>query len=211
MNALAIPEQKRASPDEASFGEVLEGLRNGDPQTAEYIWRRYAEALAQRAEAELFAVARRRHDPEDITQSVFRSFFHKCRGQGYESLTAEEADWRELWALLAAMVRYKCWRANRRCHDRKHNQAREISLADGADARLEDRSTVDVEAEWIEARSFIEHGPERWTPLQKSVMQLLLEGYSPPQIAALKTCSRRTVERIRQQLIKQLSQFIHRD
>ena len=71
--------------------------------------------------------------------------------------------------------------------------------------------TGDAEMEWREVREFIEHGLEHWTPLQKSVTRLLLEGYTPQQIATLNGCSRRTAERIRKQLMAMLTDLLQAD
>src|SRR5262249_8421350 len=58
---------------------MLAGLCQGDPATAEEFWRRFGPVLNQVAEKNLDQRWRRRFGPEDVVQSVCRTFFRRAR------------------------------------------------------------------------------------------------------------------------------------
>ncbi len=58
---------------------LLQRYQEGDEQAAEEIFNRYLQRLVQLASGQLSEKLRRRVAPEDIVQSVFRSFFGKAQ------------------------------------------------------------------------------------------------------------------------------------
>ena len=54
---------------------LLERFRSGDELAAEALFSRYFERLTSLARTRLSSSLKRRTDPEDIVQSVYRSFF----------------------------------------------------------------------------------------------------------------------------------------
>ena len=53
----------------------IDRLKQGDPASAEEIWKRYYERLVRLARQKLLAGKRRAADEEDIVLSAFDSFF----------------------------------------------------------------------------------------------------------------------------------------
>jgi hypothetical protein len=74
-------------------------LAGGDPDAARAVVDRYARRLAAVAAARLPAVARSKVDPEDVAQSVFRTFFRRHKAGQFHP---EHRD--ALWALLLGRV-----------------------------------------------------------------------------------------------------------
>ena len=58
-----------------SFDDVITRLRDGDSEAATEIFHRFAARLIALARTRLDSRVRQKVDPEDVVQSVFRSFF----------------------------------------------------------------------------------------------------------------------------------------
>jgi DNA-directed RNA polymerase specialized sigma24 family protein len=84
---------------------LLERFRAGDESAAEAIFARYFGRLTLLARSRLSARLARRTDPEDIVQSVYRSFFVGAREGRYELERGGD-----LWRLLASITRHKLLR-----------------------------------------------------------------------------------------------------
>src|SRR5438552_3692963 len=78
-------------------------LRRGDPDAAREVFNRYACRLATLVAARLPALARPKLDPEDVAQSVLRTFFRRHAGGEFHP-----AHWDALWTLLAVLAARKC-------------------------------------------------------------------------------------------------------
>src|SRR4029079_10554541 len=70
-----------------SFVELAGRLRAGDEGAAAEVFRRFAGRLIALAHTELDARLRRKVDPEDIVQSVYRSFFTRHRAGHFDLAT----------------------------------------------------------------------------------------------------------------------------
>jgi RNA polymerase sigma-70 factor (ECF subfamily) len=90
-------------PDDASFDELMVRLKTGDQQAARDVFTRFVERLIALSRTQMNAKLRRKVDPEDVVQSVFKSFFARHADDQYEL-----ADWTGLWALLATITVHKC-------------------------------------------------------------------------------------------------------
>src|SRR5260370_7025785 len=86
-----------------TFETLLERLRGGDGEAAQEIFQRYARRLIALARSRLNPLMRQKVDPEDVMQSVFKSFFAR-QDEGQFDLT----DWDSLWSLLTSLTLRKC-------------------------------------------------------------------------------------------------------
>src|SRR5262249_31781480 len=93
------------SPDR-SFEGVMARLRAGDNEAATRVFNRFANRLIELAQKKLNPKTRRKLDPEDVLQSVFRSFFAR---QAAGTLKEPES-WDNLWGLLVVLTLRKCGR-----------------------------------------------------------------------------------------------------
>src|SRR5262245_5216743 len=64
--------------------DLLARWRNGDQQAAAVLFHRYADRLVALAKSRLSARLASRVDPEDVVQSVYRSFFVDARVGRYD-------------------------------------------------------------------------------------------------------------------------------
>src|SRR5205823_4289317 len=103
--------------DETSFAEMMERLRLGDGPAAAQIFDRFAGRLVGLARSRIHGLLRQKVDPEDIVQSVFRSFFLR-QSEG----RMEVGSWDSLWGLLVVITLRKCGR----CVEYFHAARRDI-------------------------------------------------------------------------------------
>lgn len=85
--------------DASQSVELVVRLRDSDGEAAQLVFDRYADRLAGLAYRNLSQRMRQRIDPEDVVQSVYRSFFRKAEEGRF---TIERAG--DLWRLLAAIT-----------------------------------------------------------------------------------------------------------
>src|SRR5258705_11337062 len=95
-----------AEMDQAdSFEDLMARLRIGDDGAAAEVYRRFVQRLVVLAHRQFDPRVRDRADPEDVVQSVFKSFFARY-GRGQFVLN----DWGEIWGLLVVISLRKCAR-----------------------------------------------------------------------------------------------------
>ena len=84
---------------EERWTRLVRGLREGDPQIVEEFCEQYGALLQQLADKHLSEDLRRRVGPEDVVQSVCRTFLRRARAGEFEL-----ADSEGLWRLLCAIT-----------------------------------------------------------------------------------------------------------
>jgi RNA polymerase sigma factor (sigma-70 family) len=164
--------------------ELLQRYQAGDARAASELFHRYEHRLQHLARSCLAPRLARRVAPEDVVQSACRSFFRRAR-EGAFTL-AERGD---LWRLLARITRHKVCRSARR-----HGaDCRAVGREQSAEAEYPDSATDPADAAVLadELAAAVITLPAT----QQSVVELWLEGVTPPEIAARLGCSRRTVRR----------------
>jgi RNA polymerase sigma-70 factor (ECF subfamily) len=149
-------------------------------------------------------------DPEDVVQSVFQSFFDRCRNDELEF-----TGWDNLWALLAVMAMRRCaWES------RWHRAARR-------DVRREiPELTPQADQHWLESFATRDESPETAVQLadtfarvmvhldeaDQEVLRLALQGWTVGEISLELSRHPRTVYRVlqnfRQKLVEQDSQIL---
>jgi RNA polymerase sigma-70 factor (ECF subfamily) len=175
------------------FTHLMSCLQQGHPDAARHIFQRYAQRLVALAANRLPAAVQTKEAPEDVVQSVFRTFF---RRQAEGRFVVD--DWDRLWKLLAAITIHKCghrlerWLAD--CRDVRREQGPpqgDTSYTD--DWRIADPSPTPAEA--VLLRETLEEMLQRLSERQRPVVLLRLQGYSIAEIAEQLRCSERTILR----------------
>jgi RNA polymerase sigma-70 factor (ECF subfamily) len=115
-------------PTDDSFADVMARLRAGDDDAAAQVFRRFTRRLVALARARLDSRVRQKVDPEDVLQSVYKSFFLRCE-QGKLSL----GGWDNLWSLLTVITTRKCGRWARKFHTGRRDVAAEVPAAGACD------------------------------------------------------------------------------
>ena len=127
-----------------------------------------------------------RIDPEDVVQSVFRSFFH--RNQSGQFVFDETSD---VWRLLAAIT-YRKVQQTIRHHHRQQRDVKRETLSDDLSPVTESEATVSSLAMMEE---LIDRIVDRIPETHRCILTLRLENYSIEEIADKVQVSSRTVER----------------
>jgi RNA polymerase sigma-70 factor (ECF subfamily) len=164
-----------------SFVDLAARLESGDQEAAAEIVRRYGPRLAALARRRLHAIVRPRLDPEDIVQSVFRSFFQRQARSGF---TLD--GWDTLWRLLACMTVRECARKGSRTVP---EMADPIALA-----TTQDRQPTPDEAVCL--ADTVEHLLYGLSESERDMLLLRLQGYSSREVGQSLGCSERKVQRL---------------
>ena len=178
-----------------SFAELMARLRAGQNDAATQVFNRFANRLVALARKQLDPQVLQKLDPEDVLQSVFRSFFTRYpSGQ----LGAVEG-WDNLWAILAVITLRKCGRRRDYFHAARRDVRREVAGQPGADESAQDVGASDDEPTPAEAAMLTETVERLMRCLEgrhREVLALSLQGYSPPEISGRLGCTERTVYRV---------------
>lgn len=170
---------------------LLRRIRAGADQDAALdLYLRYARRLLQLTRQKTPSDLATRLDPEDIVQSVFRTFFRRASAGQYDVPEGEE-----LWKLLLVITLNKVkrkgayHRADKRDVQRTqpHQQAELNAKIDGDEALAYQFLQMSVD-------EVIAHLP----PASQMIVRLRIEGYEMAEIAHRVTRSKRTVERVLQ-------------
>ncbi len=171
--------------------QLLQRYQAGDEQAAEIIFHRYLHRLVKLAGAQLSEKLQRRVAPEDVVQSVFRSFFGKAR-EGRFSLQRAG----DLWRLLASITKHKLLKQAEHHRQQKRALKREQVVADNADENAVEAYAVEpTEVEGLALADEVEVLMGELDPLQRTMLELRLQGQAIPEIAETVERSERTVRR----------------
>jgi len=170
-------------------------LAEGDPEVANEFWGRYGARLQGLAARYLSTGLRRREGPEDVVQSVCRTFFRRVQIGKFE-LADSESLWRLLCAITVTKVRQKA-RFHRREKRGLHRERHFEPAAD--DSRSPELPLQDAEPTPAEAAEFADELQQLLGALdqeEQRLVELRLEQYTYQEIAEKLGCSQRTVRRI---------------
>ncbi len=177
-----------------SFTDLMARLRAGDQDAAAEVFHLYAHRLAALARARLDAVLRRKEDPEDVLQSVFKSFFlRQAAGQ------FELHDWDSLWGLLARITAHKCGHRIEHFRAARRDVRREAGPPPSSADTLPGWEALAREPSPEEAACLTEMLEEAMRGLddrEREVLALSLQGHTPAEISAKLGRTERTVYRL---------------
>ena len=189
-----------------SFESLMTRLRAGDDEAAAVVFHRYARRLVALACRQFDAWITTKADPEDIIQSVFKSFFVRCElGQ------FEVDDWENLWCLLAVITLRKCGERRDYLRAERRDAAREVALRVSIESREPWWQAIDREPTPYEAAMLADLVKGLLLDLDREARQiaeLSLQGYTAEEVADRFGRSERTVWRLRQKLRNRLSRLI---
>ncbi len=174
---------------------LIHGLRAGDERVVAEFCDRYGDALQRVAEKHLAPGVRRRVGPEDVVQSVFRTFFRRARVGEFQL-----ADGDALWRLLCAIALTKA-REQMRFHLRKKRGLdRETPIGprpdDSGAAGLDAADPRPTPAEAAEFADFFRQALAGLDEEERQVAELKLQELTNDEVAARLGSSERTVRRI---------------
>jgi RNA polymerase sigma-70 factor (ECF subfamily) len=185
-------------PDAVPDQILASYCRAGDEEAARQLFDKYMERLVALARRRISQRMASRVDPEDIVQSVFRTFFGRLRAGQFQ---IEDQD--DLCKLLMRITVHKTLRQVAFHRAAKRNPALEKGQQDAVDDRLlevlDSEPTPEATVTFVDQ---LEHFLARLRPEERQVLEMRLQGHSNEEIAAKLNIKhdrtiRRIVERIR--------------
>ncbi len=148
---------------------------------------RFTDRLLRLASSRLPNRLQQRVDPEDIVQSVFRSFFDRnSRGR----FQFEQSP--DVWRLLAAMTYRKVKKTIRHHGQQLRDVRREASTPSDFPTAQDDAPTA---SSWVVMMELLEGILEQIPETHQRIVRLRLDGHSIDEIAATVGVTSRTVDR----------------
>ena len=196
---MATPEGRVAA--DPSDRTLLRRFRDGEHDAATALYVRYASRLLALAGARTSPSLASRFDPEDVVQSVFRTFFRRA-AQGLYKLPPGD----ELWQLFLVIALNKV----RGLSVYHRAQKRDVTRTSGSleiDAFSESADETPMKILQLVVDDYISQLPES----QQQVIRMRIEGHEVNQIAQQTNRSKRTVERVLQRFRHELAELIDGD
>jgi RNA polymerase sigma-70 factor (ECF subfamily) len=190
--------------EEVSDHSLLRRFQLGQADASTELYLRYAERLRVLAAAQSSADLARRFDPEDIVQSVFRTFFRRA-SQGHYTVP----DGEEMWKLLLVIALNKV-RAAGAFHRAAKRDVRQTLGGEAFERTLEVEPGPD-EAALTVLRLVVEDVLAGLPDPHRRMIELRIEGHEVAQIADTVDRSKRSVERVIQDFCRHLNALIRED
>lgn len=197
MNELSSPNGHSESVP-ASDQSLLRRIRHGEEEAATQLYLRYSHRLMQLAKANTSRDLATRFDPEDVVQSVFRSFFRRASGGCYEV-----PEGGELWRLLLvlALNKVRALALHHRAQKRDVSQTVGATGLEELSARQAEQCTEPVKILELVIEDLLQQMP----PVQRQIVEFRIEGCTVAEIAERTKRSKRTIERTLQSFREQLA------
>lgn len=193
-----------AEPGEVSDRSLLRRLQSGQDDASTELYLRYAKRLLALTAAQSSADLARRVDPEDIVQSVFRTFFRRASLGHYVVPDGEE-----LWKLLLVIALNKV-RATGAFHRAAKRDVRRTAHGEALEEAVESPSGQD-EAALNVLRMTVDELLEGVPEAHRRMIELRIEGHEVNDIAVAVQRSKRSVERVLQDFRQRLDASIGED
>lgn len=181
-------------PDDGPFDRLMTDLQDGDPDAARAVFDRFARRLAAFAAARLPAAARARVDPEDVAQSVLRTF---CRR--HQDGQFHPDHWDARWSLLAVLTARKCGHQIGHLFAARRDARREVGPAPVGTGSQSGWIPPDSAPSPSEVVAFEETMAQVLAGLkdrERAVVELRLEGFTIPEVAERTGMSERSAHRV---------------
>lgn len=182
-------------------------LAKGDPEVVEEFWGEYGARLQGLASEYLTTRLYRRVGPEDVVQSVCRTFLRRAQ-IGQFQLTDSESLWRLLCAITLTKVREKArfHRRQKRSFDRERHF--EPAAGDSGGPELQPEAPQPTPAEAVEFADQLDQLLSGMDEEERRLVELKLEQFTNQEIADKLGCSERTVRRILKRVQRRLRRLL---
>jgi RNA polymerase sigma-70 factor (ECF subfamily) len=172
-----------------SFANVMDRLRAGDGDAAAEVFHRFANRLIALARSRLDHLLRAKVDPEDVMQSVYRSFFRRQAADSYEF-----AGWDGLWGMLTVITLRKCGHRAEYFHAVRRDVRREAQS--NGNAELPAIAGDPTPSHAARLAETVEQVMRGLVGRERDIVALSLQGYETAEISAQVGRTERTVQRV---------------
>jgi RNA polymerase sigma-70 factor (ECF subfamily) len=177
------------APADATDHSLLQQVKGGSESAATALYRRYADHLRALTARQSSAALSARMDPDDIVQSVFRTFFRRVNADQYEVPRGDD-----LWRLFLVIALNKIRNAAAHHTAAKRDARQTVPLGDAPAGG----STPD-DAEFTALRLVVDDAIAALPESSRQMVRLRIDGHEVGDIAARAGRSKRSVERVLQQ------------
>jgi RNA polymerase sigma-70 factor (ECF subfamily) len=187
------------------FEELMGRLRAGDDDAAAEVYNRFIPRLIGLIHRRLDRRLRSNVDPEDVAQSVFRSFFVRNAGGQFNL-----ASWDSLMGVLTIITIRKCSRRARYFRAARRNMQREVRITAGADESGKGWQVADNDerpSEKVIMAEIVERLMDGLDTTEQPILLLSLQGFTVAEISARVERTERTVQRVLQRLRRRLEKM----
>jgi RNA polymerase sigma factor (sigma-70 family) len=176
---------------------LLQRFRRGDSDAATALYLRYAKRLRALAQKQTAGNLAERMDPDDVVQTVFRTFFRRAAVGHYQIPGGEE-----LWKLFLVIALNKIRDLGDYHRAAKRNMRRTVGLeSSGPTVPLSGATDV---ASLHVLHLTIEDLLDSMSPSQREIVMLRIHGHEVNEISIACKRAKRTVERVLQEFRQQL-------
>jgi RNA polymerase sigma-70 factor (ECF subfamily) len=183
---------------------LLRRFRGGQPDAATELYLRYAARLRALAAGQAAPDLAPRLDPDDIVQSVFRTFFRRAAKGQYE--VPEGGD---LWKLFMIIALHKIRSAATFHRAAKRDVG--VTASGLTDCPTDPHLAAPDELALATLRMVIDELLSALPPSMRGIVELRVDGYEVEEIAQRTQRSRRSVERALHEFRARLSPLIRED
>jgi RNA polymerase sigma-70 factor, ECF subfamily len=203
MCSLGVPAASPSMPeDESSDRSLLRRFRSGQADASTQLYLRYANRLQALAARRTSPELGRRLDPEDIVQTVFRTFFRRVAEGSYDVPDGEE-----IWKLLLVIALNKIRDAGAH-HKAAKRDVRRTSSGEANELAIRSAAGKD-EAALAVLRMVVDDVLEDLTESHRRIIELRIEGHEVAEISREVGRSKRSVERVLQDFRLRMGELIH--
>ncbi len=180
---------------------LLGRFRRGEQDAATALYLRYAKRLQLLARAQSGRDLAVRLDPEDVVQSVFRTFFRRASEGHYEIPDGEE-----LWKLFLVIALNKVRRLGEyhRAAKRDVGQTMALDRFEEHVSGLQNWEDQSYNVLQMTVTQLLDELPE----VQRQMIMMRIEGHGVEQIAVGTSRAKRSVERVLQKFRSRLSEVL---
>lgn len=194
--------ESRAAP--SSDRSLLRRFERGEQDAATALYLRYAKRLDLLTRAHTGTELAVRLDPEDVVQSVFRTFFRRA-AQGHYDIP----DGEELWKLFLVIALNKIRGLGQRHRAAKRNVGRTTDLGK-VQAVVSDDGSHDEPAYRV-LRMTIDELLSELPSTEAEIVSMRIDGHHVKQISETTRRSKRTVERVLQNFRERLTAVMNQE
>jgi RNA polymerase sigma-70 factor (ECF subfamily) len=180
---------------------LLRRIRGGEQDAATALYVRYAQRLQALAKAKTSPALAARIDPEDVVQSVFRTFFRRASEGHYD---VPEGD--ELWKLFLVISLNKIRTLAGFHRAAKRDVSSTVGLEHSESAVAAHHGSQEEALRTLEM--IIDETLGDLPEAQREMIRLRSEGHGVTEIAETTRRSKRSVERVLQQFRNRLGRLV---
>lgn len=185
----------------ASDHSLLEQFRQGQMDASTQIYMKYADRLIGMTTRKSSTELARHVDPEDIVQSVFRTFFRRVEKGQYDVPEGEE-----IWKLLLVITlnKIRAVVAHNRAAKRDVRRTQSEASVEHSMAFMDNNDEMALST----LKMVIDEALSDVIEVNRTIIKQRIEGYEIEEIAINVERSKRTVERVLQDFRARLSKLI---